>query len=156
MSLRLVKQRSKLRRTAEAAATDDGSSSRAAEERITSFSAANAGRLPFIWRTLTPKTSRTFTSFLSIVVVVVAAASAAAAEIALCCYWLSFRSYKIVCRRAEAEAKTANTKQSLGRILTPLHAHAFSTLFTKRPSSWLAAVALTEKKQLRQCTLFFF
>ena len=155
MSLRLVKQRSKLRRTAEAAATDDGSSSRAAEERITSFSAANAGRLPFIWRTLTPKTSRTFTSFLSIVVVVVAAASAAA-EIALCCYWLSFRSYKIVCRRAEAEAKTANTKQSLGRILTPLHAHAFSTLFTKRPSSWLAAVALTEKKQLRQCTLFFF
>ena len=156
MSLRLVKQRSKLRRTAEAAATDDGSSSRAAEERITSFSAANAGRLPFIWRTLTPKTSRTFTSFLSIVVVVVAAASAAAAEIALCCYWLSFRSYKIVCRRAEAEAKTANTKQSLGRILTPLHAHAFSTLFTKRPSSWLAAVALTEKKQSRQCTLFFF
>ena len=154
MSLRLVKQRSKLRRTAEAAATDDGSSSRAAEERITSFSAANAGRLPFIWRTLTPKTSRTFTSFLSIVVV--AAASAAAAEIALCCYWLSFRSYKIVCRRAEAEAKTANTKQSLGRILTPLHAHAFSTLFTKRPSSWLAAVALTEKKQSRQCTLFFF
>ena len=152
MSLRLVKQRSKLRRTA-AAATDDGSSSRAAEERITSFSAANAGRLPFIWRTLTPKTSRTFTSFLSIVVV--AAASAAAAEIALCCYWLSFRSYKIVCRRAEAEAKTANTKQSLGRILTPLHAHAFSTLFTKRPSSWLA-VALTEKKQSRQCTLFFF
>ena len=155
MSLRLVKQRSKLRRTAEAAATDDGSSSRAAEERITSFSAANAGRLPFIWRTLTPKTSRTFTSFLSIVVVVVAAASAAAAEIALCCYWLSFRSYKIVCRRAEAEAKTANTKQSLGRILTPLHAHAFSTLFTKRPS-WLAAVVLTEKKQSRQCTLFFF
>lgn len=154
MSLRLVKQRSKLRRTA-AAATDDGGSSRAAEERITSFSAANAGRLPFIWRTLTPKTSRTFTSFLSIVVVVVAAASAAAAEIALCCYWLSFRSYKIVCRRAEAEAKTANTKQSLGRILTPLHAHAFSTLFTKRPSSWLA-VALTEKKQSRQCTLFFF
>ena len=154
MSLRLVKQRSKLRRTA-AAVTDDGSSSRAAEERITSFSAANAGRLPFIWRTLTPKTSRTFTSFLSIVVVVVAAASAAAAEIALCCYWLSFRSYKIVCRRAEAEAKTANTKQSLGRILTPLHAHAFSTLFTKRPSSWLA-VALTEKKQSRQCTLFFF
>ena len=151
MSLRLVKQRSKLRRTA-AAATDDGSSSRAAEERITSFSAANAGRLPFIWRTLTPKTSRTFTSFLSIVVV--AAASTAAAEIALCCYWLSFRSYKIVCRRAEAEAKTANTKQSLGRILTPLHAHAFSTLFTKRPS-WLA-VALTEKKQSRQCTLFFF
>ena len=152
MSLRLVKQRSKLRRTA-AAATDDGGSSRAAEERITSFSAANAGRLPFIWRTLTPKTSRTFTSFLSIVVV---AAASAAAEIALCCYWLSFRSYKIVCRRAEAEAKTANTKQSLGRILTPLHAHAFSTLFTKRPSSWLAAVALTEKKQLRQCTLFFF
>ena len=152
MSLRLVKQRSKLRRTA-ASATDDGGSSRAAEERITSFSAANAGRLPFIWRTLTPKTSRTFTSFLSIVVV--AAASAAAAEIALCCYWLSFRSYKIVCRRAEAEAKTANTKQSLGRILTPLHAHAFSTLFTKRPSSWLA-VALTEKKQSRQCTLFFF
>ena len=151
MSLRLVKQRSKLRRTA-AAATDNGSSSRAAEERITSFSAANAGRLPFIWRTLTPKTSRTFTSFLSIVVV--AAASAAAAEIALCCYWLSFRSYKIVCRRAEAEAKTANTIQSFGRILTPLHAHAFSTLFTKRPS-WLA-VALTEKKQSRQCTLFFF
>ena len=73
MSLRLVKQRSKLRRTAAAAATDDGSSSRAVEERITSFSAANAGRLPFIWRTLTPKTSRTFTSFLSIVVVVVAA-----------------------------------------------------------------------------------
>ena len=72
MSLRLVKQRSKLRRTA-AAVTDDGSSSRAAEERITSFSAANAGRLPFIWRTLTPKTSRTFTSFLSFVVVVVAA-----------------------------------------------------------------------------------
>ena len=153
MSLRLVKQRSKLWRTA-AAASADGSSSRAAEERITSFSAANAGRLPFIWRTLTPKTSRTFTSFLSIVVVVVAAASTAAAEIALCCYWLSFRSYKIVCRRAEAEAKTANTKQSLGRILTPLHAHAFSTLFTKRPS-WLA-VALTEKKQSRQCTLFFF
>ena len=138
MSLRLVKQRSKLRRMA-AAATDDGSSSRAAEERITSFSAANAGRLPFIWRTLTPKTSRTFTSFLSIVVVVVAAASAAAAEIALCCYWLSFRSYKIVCRRAEAEAKTANTKHT--------HPLACSCFFNPLHEAALLASSSTDREE---------